>query len=516
MGEEDSYLETLAKGAGILFIGSFISKGIMYFYRILVAKQLGPEIYGLLTLGLSVFWISLTITNMGLDGGAKRKISKYIGEGKKERIYNVFWSSFALTMPLSLAIGLLMFFNADYISTTIFDKPQLSVVIKMMSFAVPFHALYSNLAQVNKGMRKPEYITLVDKIIKSLFLVIVTAALVFSGYGLRALAGAQAAAIVISAIMIAYLTQKKVFPVFSRFAWDRFETKKLFLYSYPLFFGSIMGDAMSWTDTLLLGVLETSTELGVYNAAFPTAQLLTVVAGGFSTMLFPTVSELYAKGKKEESVDIASAAIKWIFALNFPMLLLMIAFARPMMRLLFGKAYVGGSIALTMLGTAFFIQAIINHPGAYIKTEDRTKIIFYNSVAAAAVNIILNLILIPIYGNTGAALATAFATTLVTVLAALEVWYLFDVQPIDLRKFWPSVASAVIAAAAVYLVLNLFYTTIPVLMLIPGFGFFWIIYPILYVLFGGITENDLEILRLIDEKIPVDLKIIRKFISRYS
>lgn len=511
--EREEAIKKLASGGAILVAGTFLSKAIMYFYRLLVAQQLGPGDYGLLNLGLAVFWIGVSLSSTGIGAGIERKISDYIGKGKEERISAVIFGALSAYIPISLVLAVTMFFGAGLLENYVFHEEGIANIIRIFALAVPFQILYTSFDSVAKAFRKMRYVVYVDRIFRSVFTVGVTGLLLFFGYGILGAVVAQLGAIILSSILIIYFTQKRVYPIFDNkveaFSEER---RKLISYSWPLFMSGIVGLVMNWTDTLLLGIMQTAETVGVYQAAFPTAQLLTVVSGGIGRALFPTVSEYYGKEKKDEAIEIASTSIKWIFSSTFPALLLMVAFAEPILRFLFGKGYTGGAMALSILGTAFFIRTMTSHSGKFIQSEDRTKISMYNSLGAAGLNVILNLILIPLYSQTGAALATAFSTSLIALVAVLEIYYLFDIQAYNFGDLLPSFISALISAAIVHTALNLVFDTVPFIALVPGLLAFTTLYGALFIAFGGLSEDDMIILREIDQKTNLDLDPLKKIL----
>ena len=75
-------LSTVAKGAGIVFIGMIIAQILGLTNQILLGRVLGPDSYGLFNLALSVIWIASNIAVFGLFGGLSRFIPFYIEKGK--------------------------------------------------------------------------------------------------------------------------------------------------------------------------------------------------------------------------------------------------------------------------------------------------------------------------------------------------------------------------------------------------------------------------------------------------
>jgi O-antigen/teichoic acid export membrane protein len=513
--ETDQAMKSVAKGGLMLIFGSVASKFIMYFYRVFVAQKLGASDYGLLSLGLAVFSVSIVLTNLGVSDGVQRMISDYIGKNEKNRISTVIWSDLTSTVPLSIIGGITIFLLSDFIAGSIFQKPEAAYILKILAMALPFQIIYKSSVIITKAFREIRYLTYIDRFFKNLVVLGVTVILIYRGYGLMGAVIAHFISITLSCIVMIYLVQTRVYPFLKKRTRNiGGERRRLLNYSWPLFFTSIFGVAMNWADTILLGVLSSSKTVGIYNAAHPTAQAIVIISAGFGTVLFPTVSEYYGKKRKDESFDLTSIYLKWVFMLSFPAMLLTLFFAKPILALLFGGEYIGGAATLSILGVASFVHNMSSHTDVYIKSEDRTKIVLYNSIGAAAINIILNLALIPIYGGVGAAIATTVSIIVISGAAVAETYYLFDVRAYSLKKYTPAFLSAILSISLTYFGLLLVYPNIPGLAMIPAALTFGGLYSFFFIILGGLSDEDILLLKEIDKKIDLDLSLFKNIVRK--
>lgn len=510
-------IKWVARGAGVMIIGTFASKAIMYFYRILVARYLGAADYGTLSLALAVFWVFMAFGNLNIQAGVERFVSKYVGSGEDDsKIKGVIVSGFSVTVPTTLLAAVILFFMAPLIASHFFDSPDAVLYLRVFAVAMPFQLIYQMFSNVSSAHKQLGYVALVDKIYRSLATLTVTAALIFAGYGLMGAVIAQLVAILTASLLMLYLVETRVFSFLRTPSKEFRNYHELFHYSYPLLFTSIIGLVTGWTDTLMLGWFDTTSNVGIYNAALPTAQVLGVFGTGFSSILFPVVSSLYGEGKKEKSVDVAATGVKWLLAMSFPLLLVTMVFASPIMRLLFGEVYTAGATALLVLGVAYFTHAIASYAGAYIKSEDRTKLSLLNSGVAAVLNFGLNLYLVPKYSTTGAGIATAISLAAGATLAMAEVYLLFGVNPLRIRKLLPSFLATTGAAVTTYGLVKLLYDPTPPWVLIPAFLLFGALYAVLFLLLGGLQEDDVAVLNAVDDRIDADLTPIRRIVRKIA
>ena len=82
----NSGISKVARGAGIIFLGAFVLYIFRFCYKLLVSRYLGPEDFGLFSLGLMIVNISSLLATVGLNNGIVKFIAHYNGLGDKERV----------------------------------------------------------------------------------------------------------------------------------------------------------------------------------------------------------------------------------------------------------------------------------------------------------------------------------------------------------------------------------------------------------------------------------------------
>ena len=70
----------------LVFIGMLIGSGLKYNYELIVARNLGPELFGLFFLGVAVFRIAEIISTFGLHRGVVRYVALFHGEKDAHRV----------------------------------------------------------------------------------------------------------------------------------------------------------------------------------------------------------------------------------------------------------------------------------------------------------------------------------------------------------------------------------------------------------------------------------------------
>jgi len=510
----DVSLRKIAKGAGIGFTGTFIGMALGYFSRMIIARFLGPGDYGLISLGLAGMTIAATLSMVGLPTGIVRYVSFYKGKGNEGKIKGTILGALKISFPLSIIFALLFFFGAGWISFHVFHEPNLTPVLRIFAIGIPFWVLASNFIATTVGFQDLRYRVYVNDLFQNILKLVAIVILLALGFGVLGAAIGWVLAIIAMSFLAAYFLERRVFSIFNTKIKSIPMERELFSFSWPLMFVGVLALITGLTDTLMLGYFESTYDVGIYNAALPTASLMGIAAGSFAIIFMPVISELYSKDKIEELRKTYSTVTKWIVSLVFPGFLLMFLFSRPILRILWGSEYVIGAIALSILAFGYLISACAGLSGGVISAFGRTKQILGIGSVGASANFALNLYLIPLYGINGAAVATASSIIVTSILSLGVVYHISKLQPFRLSYLKP-VLTSTMAALLVYAITETLFEPVSSYVLIPMFFVFLIVYFFLLLLFKGFEKEDLMIMKAIEERSGIKSELPRKIIKRF-
>lgn len=506
-------LRKIAKGAGIVFIGTGIGMFFAYLGMMIVARLLGPTDLGLISLASAVATITSTVILVGMPEGVVRYVSFYTGRNDEQRTKGVIISALKVVLPLGIVAGILLFLFADLISIRVFHDANLVPILKIFSFSIPFFALYYIFIFAITGFQEMKYMVYVRDLFQNssrLFLLVVVLLL---GYGVLGAAFAYTFAIVATPL-VAFYYLNKIFPVFSKNIKPISIKRELFFFSWPLMFAGMLGLIMGWIDTLMIGYFLTAADVGIYRVSLSTAGLLVIVPSSFASIFFPVITELYSKREMNELKHINYAVTKWIFMIVLPLVLLMMLFSKQVLYILYGAEYISGAMVLCILGFGYLIISVFSPTNQLIQTIGRTKLIMVNTSVGAALDVILNFWLIPIYGIGGAAVATGISLLTVNALAFTEVLLITRIQPIKLN-YVKVVFASFAAIFVVYMITRNLFEITPILLLIFMFMLYMGFYFILLLILRTFEKEDVMIMKAIEKKTGIQSEWIRNVIGRF-
>jgi O-antigen/teichoic acid export membrane protein len=210
----------------------------------------------------------------------------------------------------------------------------------------------------------------------------------------------------LASCLVAGLQASRLVPLRLQFPLDR----SLLRYSYPLLFAKFISMLYGWTDTLVIGLMMTARDVGVYNAALPTAMLLLIPSQCILSIYLPLIAELVSRNEREDISVIHHRVTRWIVLLTLPATLFQIAFSREIVIALFGEAYAQAGPALAVLAIGFLIQAASKPSATLLHAFKETRRVPMITLGSLALNLALNILLVREVGIVGAAVATSLTS----------------------------------------------------------------------------------------------------------
>jgi len=176
---------------------------------------------------------------------------------------------------------------------------------------------------------------------------------------------------------------------------------------------------MRRVDVLVVGLLLGTTEAGVYLVAVYLADLVTVPLIAIGFMFAPAIASLHSTGDRDRLQRATTTTSRWSAVCGLGLALPLIAFAEVPL-LFFGPEFESGAAALRILAAGAVFSSMMGAIEFLIMMtgNERTAAMTYS--IAVIVVVVLNVVLIPLYGLAGAAIASAAVA--VTSKAGLAHW----------------------------------------------------------------------------------------------
>jgi len=432
-------LKSIFKGGAIVFLGIAISKIFSLVFRVIVGRYLGPTEYGIIMLMTAVFSTAAGLSTIGVPLGVQKYVAYYRSQNKPEKIRGTIRTGLKIVTIPSTIIGATLFIFAPWISNNFFGQPKAIIPIRLIAIVIPLRAWHDVLTNVTDAFERMQYEVYVERIYSSTVKVSLTAALVLLGYNYLGAAFGFAFALGSSVILSIYFATQTFEGIFSRKYPAQENYSEIFHHSWPLFGGSLIGILAGNIDSFSIEYFLSSADLGIYQAAYPFAALLLIGKDMFSSIFLSNASKVSSGGEYEQLAELYRTLTKWISIVSIPIFLFMFAFPRAFLTV-YGAEYFSGQMILRILSVGFLFSAIIGPASNVYQAVGRTKLVLVTSAIIGVLNILLNIALVPIYGSTGAAIATTIAFISVGLVNIIILWRIIGKNPFktSTMKVWIS------------------------------------------------------------------------------
>ncbi|MBD3313728.1 oligosaccharide flippase family protein [Candidatus Woesearchaeota archaeon] len=485
-----SYAKKALKGTLIIFVFSILSAFLGYLVRLVLARGLTKEEYGLFYAVFSFFALLVLFRDLGLNQAVSKFLPEFLHKNDYSSIKNTLISVFSIQTLISVVIAAVTIIFADQIAEHFFHTQSASFVIKLLALMFLLMPFEDVIMYSFQGFQKMLYYAGVG-FMRILVILMLVSYLLSTGMGIKA---------PVIAYLLAYIIVPLLFIPFFLREFPQFITaetkvtkkliKKLLRFGLPLVAGSFGFILMTYTDTIIISYFWSLKEVALYQVASPTARLTLYLGYALAAVFLPLSSELWAKGKKENLRIGMELMYKYSFLAVIPVALLMLMFPQLILKILFGPDYIEAGLVMQILafGTIFYTVGHINGnvlSGIGMPGQN-TRIL----LGAALFNLVLNLILIPMYGIIGAAVSTLLCWIIILVLTSIKInKYVMASTPV-----W-AWAKSFAAGGFFVLVIHLLKTWLVMniwIELIISVGAASLVYIALVFTLGLVTKDDLN------------------------
>jgi O-antigen/teichoic acid export membrane protein len=427
-------LRRVVRNTTALLASNILGKGISFLSILIAARYLGAKGYGLIVFALSFNNLFKGIIDLGFTPLIVKDVARdhslalpYVRKIVSIKMYLLILSF----LLISIGIKALGYSGNE------------SIVIYM--FFV-FSVLYS-FADVGFGVLKAFEETHYFALGKFIFL-----CFVFLGYSLSAYAGGG-----VVSFSIVYAITGMIALLYSvgMVRW-LMGGMKMDMHAFPSGLTSLglIRDSLPFAliaafnlillflDSVMLGILRTQSEVGMYGVAYRTSLLFVYIPLSLHASLVPALSQLYARGSDAVALNVMRS-FRYNLIAGVPIGVGCTLLAWRIIPLVFGSEYYDSSMIFAILIWSI-VFTFVRYPFVTLfEATDKQSSLARTLAIAVIINIIINLLLIPPYGMIGAAIATVASET---VAMLLMIWQgtVIGVCKLD-RDFWLQVLKLILS-----------------------------------------------------------------------
>lgn len=440
---------------------------IMFVGTPIMVRVLEPSGYGNYAFALSVFSILMVFVSSGVTEG----VQKYVGETERRPGWRDHVAGFYLRLAALLALlgsvflvvavwsGLLDWLLDTEFETVFYLLAAMVITTQFMEYGV----------RALRGLGVEKYSESLRVLNAPLFL-ITGVGLAALGYGVVGMIIGHVFASLFVALIGLFLVSRRI-DLTTALSPGRLDVPRRELLSFNAWNILLVLLTMSLyhVDVMMIRVFVDSESTGYYKAALAVAEFLWVVPVALQSMFVHSMSNLWSSGDNETVNRIAARTTRYAMLFSILLATGFAALGGRFLPLYYGPEYSQAAIPLLILLPGAVGFAVARPIFGIAQGKGDLKTMVLATGGAATLNVVLNAVLIPRYGMTGAAVATSvgYLSMLVFhVLSARHIGFypLSDIRPVRLA------ATAILGSTPILFLATQIESDIVAFTVIPPLG----------------------------------------------
>ena len=418
----------LARGALGAFVVKITGAGVLFGLHVLLARLLGVSQYGIYVYAITWINILAILCLLGFHTSLVRFIAEYKAKQQWGLLQGIIRRSTQAVLAFSILVGIIaaiiIFFLRHRLSG------ELAIAFYISFGSLPIFALCRLREASLRALKHVVQSELLLKIIRPALLA------AFVGFLFMTVSNSLRATHVIScnlaALVIVFFTgtvllQSKLHKDVHK-AKPEYTQKQWLKVSLPLLLIAGMHIILKRTDIIMIGAIWGPDDAGIYSAASRISDLVVFGLVAINSILSPMISELYHTNRKQELQRIITLAARTISAFTLSASIIL-AVSGKFVLSLFGLEFIIAFVPLLILLTGQMVNALAGSVGLIMTMTGHQNQAGAIIIGSAAVNIVLNVFLIPLLGLTGAAISTAFTMILWNIAMLAYVHRKLGINP---------------------------------------------------------------------------------------
>lgn len=406
--------QRISRGAKATFGGNLIGMLSNAALIVLLTRVfLTPDEYGELNFVLSALGVVAIFATLGLPKSAARYITEFAEKDPEQVPHVVRRSAGYLAVLVALvSVGTLVLGRPV---ANRLGVPSLVPYLLVGALYISVRAFSNYFGSIFQGFNRVTWsaaLRIVTRVGQLLFVV----AFVSLGFGVLGALFGYVAGLAISTAIGGYVVYTRFYSAYDRadVPADRL-SRRLLEYSIPLTATRGANVLDKKVDTILVGILLNMTAVGYYTLAKQVSNFVAMPASSFGFTISPALGEQKSKDNVDRAAHLYEQSLEYVLLAYVPAVVGLALVADPMVRYIFGTDYLGAVPVVQVFGGFILVNAVnkITSDGLDYLGRARSRAIVKTTMSVS--NFGLNLVLIPLMGVVGAAIATVITYTIYTL-----------------------------------------------------------------------------------------------------
>jgi len=405
---EELRAQLLRGGIGSSFI-QVANRIFGLFLGLVLARNLGPEGYGVYTYALAIMMMLMVVAEAGVPTLLVREIAAAYSQGEYGLIRGVLIRGAQLVAFIAIIITLtgimLLWWGADNLNADVYYTTLL------MLFVLPIIALITTFTRALRGLNRVVIGQAIEILLRPFLLLLIIASIFVALPTLHQPQYVMAAELFVAllGLVISLFVLNRLIPKEMRNIQTQYRSRQWLKSALPFTLIGGAGVIHNQTDIIMLGWLGSAEDVGIYRVAILGSSLVVFGLQIANIVLAPHFATLYSQGNFIKLQRLLTVSARVILSIAIPIGLILLLTGEDLIVWIFGIEFLASYTPLVILVVGQIIKISFGPAATLIYMSGLEKESVRLLWQAALINILLNAVLIPKYGLSGAATASALS-----------------------------------------------------------------------------------------------------------
>lgn len=436
--------EDSARGGIFLVFGALLTIIGYAVASIIVARLLGPEVYGLYTLSLIVTQTLFLLSDLGINQGLTKFCAEFSDQGKTVNVKKIVKYALILKILVTLVLFAINLIFAEFFAVNILSRPELTIHIQLASLSLLFEVIYVTISSIFIGIERTEYSTLASGIQSGsraiISIILVLAGFSIAGAVLGYVGGFAVGALITSSILFQLMNKIPKTDTDLNFS----KTSNILIkFGLPIYFSVIFVGLVPMYQNFLLAGFSTNFEIGNFKASYNFITLISMITIQITNALMPAFSKLNIN-MTDEIQTFYKFANKYSTLVVVPLAIFFIAFSNEIIQIMYGTEFQSASLFLSLNSSLYLLVGLgFLTLSSLFNGLGKTNLTFKTSLVGFLFLIILSPLLINYYQIPGLIFALLLSNLISTSYAYILANKEYGIKKPNRQLIYIYIASAV-------------------------------------------------------------------------
>ncbi len=447
-----SALRGVARSGAVSTVGSLATSVLGFLVVVQVSRGLGAAGAGAFAVAVAIAMVLGIAGRLGTDTAMVRTVPRLRELGRQADIRIAVRTALVPVGVVTSVLAAVLCWVAPWVAPALFgDIPaeQSTALMRVAALTVPLGAACYVALQAISGLGTIVPLTVVESITKPAARCLFIAVALLAGAEVFGVTVAWALPMLLGAVMAGWVLRQKLrrLPLTGAAEPDPVATRReVWRFAGPRGVAAVFEVAGLHIGVVLLSALAGAAAAGVYSSVLRLALAGMLGLQALRLAVAPQISKMLTEGDIAGVEQVHRASTVWVALVSFPLFLVLLSWPSQVLTV-FGPEFQAGTVALSVLAAALLLNVATGNVATVLLMSGRSAITLGVTIVSLGIGVLLTVLLGPLYGVLGAAIAKATSTVFENVAVAVAVR-----RKVGVRTLSRPLGLAVAAGVACYAV----------------------------------------------------------------